>query len=308
MAPAVLTTIVHPLAETGCDERLTGSEGMAAFARAVDEGGYDAIAFADHPAPSAGWMDAGGHGSLDPFAALAHVAALTHRVRLMTYLVVLPYRNPFLTLKSAATVDRLSGGRLTMTVGTGYLRSEFTTLTAPFESRNADFDAALELLRAAWGADRHVQQEPEGRDRVVALEPLPVQAHLPILIGGNSLASRRRAVASGEGWSPLIYPEAWSTGNRTAAITTVAELAHAVAAMRADAESAGRGGSSVHVQVDAPSEPALRMDAPVEEHLDYVGRLREAGADAVVLRPEGTRLEVAVETVQAYAAGVRPLL
>src|SRR6266702_8502534 len=80
------------------------------------------ISFSEHPAPSHKWLNAGGHESLDQTSALAFCAAVTSRLRLMTYLLVLPYHNPFLAAKALSTVDVLSGGRLTVVAGTGYLR------------------------------------------------------------------------------------------------------------------------------------------------------------------------------------------
>jgi alkanesulfonate monooxygenase SsuD/methylene tetrahydromethanopterin reductase-like flavin-dependent oxidoreductase (luciferase family) len=75
------------------------------FARAVEEAGLDGIGFTDHPAPSLKWLNGGGHETLDPFAALGFCAAVTTRIRLLTWLSVVPYRNPFLAAKSMTTVS-----------------------------------------------------------------------------------------------------------------------------------------------------------------------------------------------------------
>src|SRR5439155_14429093 len=121
-------------------------EGLARFARAAEAAGFDGIAFTDHPAPSDKWLNAGGHDALDPFAALAFVAAVTTRIRLIPNIVVLPYRNPFLVAKSAATIDALSGGRFVLSVATGYLRSEFRSLGVDFERRNELFEESIEVV------------------------------------------------------------------------------------------------------------------------------------------------------------------
>ena len=92
---------------------------------------------------------AGGHQTLDPFVALAFAAAVTKRLRLLTYLAVVPYRNPFLLAKAAATLDRLSGGRFILGVGSGYLKTEFFALGVDFDERNALFDEALDVLPLA---------------------------------------------------------------------------------------------------------------------------------------------------------------
>ena len=120
---------------------------------AAESAGFDSIAFTEHPAPSQKWMAGGGHESFDPLTALALCAGVTSTIRLQTYLLVLPYRNPFLAAKQAATLDVLSGGRLILSVGTGYLRSEFLALGVEFEERNALFDEALEVIRRSWSED-----------------------------------------------------------------------------------------------------------------------------------------------------------
>src|SRR5262245_27365287 len=106
------------------------------IASAAERSGFDAVFVTDHPLPEAGWLAAGGHHAMDPFVALSFAAAATTRIRLQTNLCVLPYRNPFITAKSVATLDALSGGRVILGVGGGYLRPEFDALQAGFETRN----------------------------------------------------------------------------------------------------------------------------------------------------------------------------
>ncbi|WP_414637513.1 TIGR03619 family F420-dependent LLM class oxidoreductase [Amycolatopsis sp.] len=146
-------TVEHPVGQADCAAGLYGPEGLAEFARAAEEAGFDAVAFTEHPAPSLKWLRAGGHASLDPLAALAFCAATTSRIRLLTYLLVLPYRNPLLAAKTIATVDLLSGGRLTLGAGGGYLRSEFAALGADFGTRGALLDESLEVLRGLWSGE-----------------------------------------------------------------------------------------------------------------------------------------------------------
>jgi len=93
------------------------------IAMAAEKAGFGAINTTDHPAPSDKWRLNGGHDTFDPFAALAFMAAVTNSLRLHTHILVLPYRNPLITAKCAATVDVLSDGRLTLGIGSGYLRS-----------------------------------------------------------------------------------------------------------------------------------------------------------------------------------------
>jgi probable F420-dependent oxidoreductase len=126
---------------------------VAELAQAAEAAGFGGFAFTEHPAPAAKWMATGGHPTLDPFVALGHVAAVTKTLRLLTYLTVLPYRNPMLLAKAAATVDLLSGGRFILGVGTGYLKGEFRALGVDFEERNALFDEALDVLPLHWSGE-----------------------------------------------------------------------------------------------------------------------------------------------------------
>src|SRR3546814_12270174 len=111
--------------------------------KAAEQHGYDAVAFTEHPAPSLKWLEAGGHQSLDLTSALSFCAAVTERVRLMTYLMVLPYHTPFVAAKALATVDRLSAGRVTVVAGSGNLRSEFLALNVDRAVRHRILDKGL---------------------------------------------------------------------------------------------------------------------------------------------------------------------
>src|SRR5690242_16290137 len=145
---------MFPYPETsGSDDDMLDPGPIADVAATAEQAGWGGFAFTEHPAPGARWLAGGGHQSLDPFVALGHAAAVTNRVRLLTYLAVAPYRNPFLLAKAAATVDKLSAGRLILGLGTGYLKSEFYALGVDFERRNELFDETLDVLPRAWSGD-----------------------------------------------------------------------------------------------------------------------------------------------------------
>ena len=128
----------------GTDGDMLDPGSLHEVAAAAERSGFDGFSLTEHPVPGARWLAAGGHQSLDPLVALAYVAAATKRLRLLTHLVVAPYRNPFLLAKAAATVDRLSVGRLILGLGAGYQKSEFYALGVDMQERNALFDEALE--------------------------------------------------------------------------------------------------------------------------------------------------------------------
>jgi probable F420-dependent oxidoreductase len=142
-----------------------------------------------------GWLAA--DTSFDPLTALALCAGVSSSILLQTYLLVLPYRNPFLAAKQAATLDVMSGGRVILSVGTGYLRSEFLALGVEFEERNDLFDEAIEVMGRSWAEDGVVY---EGR-RFTAFgqtqRPRPPGPGPTIWIGGNGKVARQRAARHG---------------------------------------------------------------------------------------------------------------
>lgn len=115
------------------------------MAMALEAARVSACLTSEHPAPSAEWLrsDPAAHDCLDPLTALAFVAGRTRRLKVFTNILVLPYRNPFLTAKATATPQILSDNRLLLGVGTGYQREEFEALGVCYEERGALMDEAL---------------------------------------------------------------------------------------------------------------------------------------------------------------------
>lgn len=220
---------------------LVSFEAVTEMARAAEDAGFDAVAVTDHPAPPARWVAAGGHHSLDPFVALSFAAAATTRLRLLTQVVVLPYRNPFLTAKAAATLDLLSGGRLILGVAAGYLAPEFAALGADFERRNETTDEAIDVLRAAWSGDPIDRIARGFVAKGTAQLPRPAApGGPPIWMGGNARVAIRRAVERGDGWLPFPAPKSLAGHTRTAAMESLDDLRAGIAYAREHAEKIGR--------------------------------------------------------------------
>jgi probable F420-dependent oxidoreductase len=138
---------------------------------------------------------------------------------------VVPYRNPFLLAKSVATLDVLSGGRLILGVGGGYLEPEFQALGADFEHRNAVIDANLVTAKAIWTGEPVAAEGPMGTTYHRVL-PRPVQRpHPPIWVGGNSKTAIRRAVELCDGWMPMPNPASVAKRRRSPVLETVDDLA-----------------------------------------------------------------------------------
>jgi probable F420-dependent oxidoreductase len=220
---------------------LCSGEGIAAMAAHLEEAGFDACAVTDHPFPSDRFLANGGHHALDPLVTLTWAASATRTLRLHTNVYVLPYRNPFLTAKGAGSLDLLSGGRLVLGVGAGYLRSEFRALGADFDRRRDRLEEGLVLLRRAW-TERGVIARAPGLVATgnTMLPPPAQQPHPPIWVGGNSRAAIRLAVDHGQGWAPFETGPVMAGSARTAALCTVDQLVERLCYLHRYAEQRGR--------------------------------------------------------------------
>ncbi|MBX6387750.1 MAG: LLM class F420-dependent oxidoreductase [Frankia sp.] len=189
---------------------------LADVAVAAEECGFDMVSTTDHPFPEQNWVDNGGHHAFDPFVALSFMAAATRRVRLLTFVLVAGYRNPYLAAKSAASLDLLSGGRLVLGMGAGYQRAEFEVLGAALDDRGRRFDAAIQAMRAAWSGEVVDRDDPYFPAHGHTQLPGPAQpSGPPVWIGGNSRAARRRVARLADGWLPFEQPAAMSKITRT---------------------------------------------------------------------------------------------
>lgn len=214
---------------TGLEGDMLDSGPVAELARTAEDAGWDGFSFTEHPAPGLRWLQTGGHQTLDPFVALGYVAAVTSRLKLLTYLSVLPYRNPMLLAKAAASVDILSGGRFILGAGTGYNKSEFHALGVDFDERNTLFDEALDVLPKHWSGEPFSYAGQHFSAREVIARPRPPQQPIPIWIGGNSKLTRRRVVQRANGWMPMFGPESLFATTRTPSISAGDELTAAIA-------------------------------------------------------------------------------
>jgi probable F420-dependent oxidoreductase len=295
-------TVEYPISAHDLDPALISRDGMARVVQAAEVCGFDAVAFTEHPAPSVKWLEAGGHGAIDVPAALAFCAAASERITLMSYLLVLPYHRPLMLAKALTTVDLLSGGRLVVVAGTGYLRSEFRALGVDMAERNELFDESIEVMRGVWAgepfdyAGRHFMAAGVGQ------RPAPARAGgPPILVGGNSAASRHRA-ARLQGWSPLLVGEQMAATTRTPPLDSIPELARRIAEVRDMAAQVHGQDSAVQIQVHTPAARYPADGGSAEEHRDHLGMLEEIGVDRFVLQPPGGSVGALVEALECYAA------
>ncbi|HEU4428967.1 MAG TPA: LLM class F420-dependent oxidoreductase [Myxococcota bacterium] len=281
----------------GTDSDMLDCGSVAEIAVAAERAGFDGLAFTEHPAPGARWLAAGGHQSLDPFVALGGAATVTTRIRLLTYLTVLPYRNPLLLAKSAATVDRLSNGRFILGAGAGYLKGEFAALGVDFEERNALVDEALDVLPQHWSGEPFDYVGKNFSARGVQARPRPAQSPIPIWLGGNSKRTLQRVAERCQGWMPLVGSDALFKTTRTPSPGGPDEIAARIAELK---RTAALRGATLDFAL-AYSDPALaKPRADVERHRANLARLAEIGATWTIVSRSAASREETLEFIAAF--------
>jgi probable F420-dependent oxidoreductase len=296
-------TLTYPLIAHPYSPEFVCKEGVIRFAQAAERAGFDGFGVTDHPAPTDRWLNSGGHDALDPFAALAFVAAVTDRLRLIPNILVLPYRNPFLVAKSVATIDALSGGRFTLAVAAGYLKGEYAALGVDFEERNALFDEALEVIRGVWAEDNYAFEGRHFSARGQSLNPKP--ASVPIWIGGNSALARRRVAAGADGWAPFPAPRVMATTAKSPPLETLDDFSAMVGDLWRLVDEAGRDRSSIDIafgssQGGSPGDDGFNAAAQI----DGLGQLAELGVTWASVGIPGDSMVHALEVIERYGAEV----
>jgi probable F420-dependent oxidoreductase len=272
-------------------------EAACLLARTAEATGFDSIWTVDHVVVPAGYRSTYPYdpsGRLpsaedapypDPLVWLAFVARETQSIRLATGILILPQRNPLVLAKQLATLDVLSGGRVSLGVGIGWLEEEFRALGASFEGRGRRLEEFVAAMRALWTQDQATFSGDDVSFTNSVLRPQPLQGSIPVLIGGHSEVAARRAGRIGDGFFPFGVQ-----GD---------ELGHLVRVMRHTAEGAGRDPSSVEVTVSSyhldPARAAEEMDVlagiGVERVVvpaalfrdDLVGGLQRYGDDVIAV-------------------------
>ena len=294
-------SVGYPLLRHPADRAFTTPEFLGEFARVAEECGFDSVNLTEHPMPGDKWLGAGGHHALDPFVGLAVAAAATSRVRLMTNLVVLPYRNPFLLAKSVASLDRVSNGRLTLGVGTGYLKPEFFALGVDFDERNDLFDEVIAVCRLAWTGDSVTYEGRHFSARGNSAHPTPIQDPLPIWIGGNAKLTRQRVATVAQGWMPMWNPPEFASTRRSPVLDSIDDLAAMLADLRERCAAVGR--TEPLDVIFMALDPALpgSPDWDAARHLAGVRAQADLGVTWQQLTAEGTTPAAALDCVRAYA-------
>jgi probable F420-dependent oxidoreductase len=245
---------------------------LLGIARAAEEAGLEGVLLSDHlffpgridsryPYSEDGKPAFDGASPFpEPWTTIAAMAAVTTRLRFATMVYILPLRHPLEVAKAVGTAALLSGGRVALGVGAGWIREEFDVLGVDFATRGARMDEMMDVMRAVWSGEMVGH-----RGRFFDFAPLqmspPPPAPPPIWVGGLSRAALRRAATRGDGWI--------GTGQTADdALRIVAELRR----LRADAGRAAQ-----------PFEAIVPLVVPPDRKL--LARLSDAGVTATTLWP-----------------------
>lgn len=264
----------------------TGTDGLAPpdLGRAVEERGFESLFYPEHTHIPVRSRRADGRSTrdfadtIDPFVALSAVAAVTTTLKLGTAVCLVPQRDPFITAKEVASLDRLSHGRFLFGVGPGWNRQELQNHGSDPRTRTGLMADRVRAMKEIWTAD-----EAEYRGAFVNFDPVwswpkPEQRpHPPILVGGNGPGVEGRVLAYGDGWIPQCGP-----------LSTVDELKSRAASLRRRAADAGR--RSVPITLFGALTTPKMLDA-----------FADAGVDRCLFLLRNHNRDEAMTTLDEYA-------
>lgn len=302
--------------EFGCHLPIFGPAatraGLLTFAREMERLGYDSLWASDHivipyaissryPYSETGEFPLSADATfLEPLTALAMVAGVTERARLGTTVLVLPHRHPVLAAKTLATLDHLSGGRVILGAGVGWMREEIELLGAPFDARGPWSDEAIRIMRACWRDERtHFKGRFFTFDDIGCF-PKPVRGDIPIWMGGHSKPALRRIVALADGWH--------------AAFPTAAALESGLAELRAECATQKRRFEDLAITLRAglairPSPGGANRKAlqgTPEEIVADLRTFKALGVSHVLMEASYRDLGQMMRTFETFARDIRP--
>lgn len=269
------------------------AEHWAPLVKRADELGFDAVWVSDHLITPMDYSsrypyDPSGKAPyspdtplLDPLLTIAHLAAVTERIKLGTGVYILPLRNPFVTARAVATAQYYSKGRVLFGVGAGWLGEEFEAVGENFDQRGKRMDEILEVLKTLWTGEPVSFKGEFFEFHEVQFSPTPDP--IPIIFGGDTKSALRRAARVGDGW----YGPNCTMEETLATVKKLNELR----------EEAGRADKPFQFWSRCYGKPTL----------DNVKRYQEAGLDSLTLSPwprEAVTLDQRIEALERLAEDV----
>lgn len=303
----------------GC---MTTRENVMAMAHQAEAQGYGVIGVADHlivpvrtevryPYTADGiWPGAPTGECFDAIATLAFLAGCTQRIKLLTSVLVVPYRPPVLTAKLYLTADVLSGGRVIAGVGAGWMKEEFPPLgTPPFEQRGAVTDEYLQAWKALWTEDRPEMHGSFAQFDNVVFEPKPLsRPHPPIWVGGESAPALRRTAQYGDAWYPV-------SNNAQILLNTPVKLKAGIDRLHRAAEKHGRDPASIDIayvwfmppswtERQHPDGGRQMFTGSPDAMLEDAAAFKAVGVNHMIVYLQRPTIEQTLETQQRFAEDV----
>ncbi|MEE9284389.1 MAG: TIGR03619 family F420-dependent LLM class oxidoreductase, partial [Dehalococcoidia bacterium] len=287
---------------------------LAALRRTVrlaERLGFHSVSIGDHVVIPRSHLSTLSPVWFDPLVLGMAVAASTRRLRVLFNTLVLPYHHPVRLAKAIASLDVLSGGRVTVGVGVGWIQEEFQALGVPFHERGAITDECVRAMKELWTSDRPSFDGRHVSFKDIAFEPRPVQKpHPPVWIGGGVGRTLRRAAELGDGWHPL--GRSWETLR-----SETQELRRLLAARGRPAQdftfsytlyhASVAGQTTRHTRLAGGGEATVLSGRP-EEAMEQIGALAELGFTHLTVRFRGlTHRELCAAMERFHGEVMAPL-
>jgi probable F420-dependent oxidoreductase len=269
-------------------------DSISAIAQTAEALGYASLWTNDHVLLPTSRPEPFGN-VLESLTTLSYLAASTDRIRLGTGILVLPQRDPLLVAKQAATINHLSGGRLALAVGVGYIEQEYAYLRADFSNRGHLADEYISAMRELFESERPEFHGPHINYADVLFSPRP-SPRIPILIGGDSPAALKRAAALGDGWYGL-----WQSPDQVRAAIAQINAIGRKAQFEVSVRVLTRVGGPVR---DSDAEAALQGD--VDAIVQKIQRYSDAGVDRIVIELVSSELDDFLRQLNRFANEITP--
>jgi len=263
------------------------------FARLAEDLGFESLWVWEHvvlsveyepvyPYDPSGRAPFGAEATLpDPLIWLTWVAAATKRIRLGTGILILPQRNPVVLAKTLASLDRLSGGRMILGIGVGWVREEAEAIGTDFGDRGRRASESIDVMRSLWREPVSSFHGRYHRFSGVVSKPKPAQkGGVPIIVGGHSQAAARRAGRQGDGFYPLGVD--------------LEGMGALVQVMNRAAREAGRDPAAIEITLGGGTDP------------DLTARYADAGIGRTVVFPTTGDLDELRAQLEPFAHDVIP--
>jgi probable F420-dependent oxidoreductase len=267
--------------------------------------GFDSIWVSDHvviPEAHHGF----GNVFYEPLTTLTYIAACTNRMLLGTSVIILPYRNPLVLAKMMSTLDVLSGGRIILGVGAGWMKEEFQALGIPYRERGAITDEYIQVLKILWSEEKPHFAGRYCRFSDINFLPRPVQKpHPPVWIGGNSRKAIERAVNLGEGWHPVgLTPDE---------IKENANCINELLVKKGKSPSEFVISLRKNLQIKTPSEKEIvdereTLRGTPEKIIEGIEKYKNSGVSHFIFHVLSGSLEGMLETMEQFSREIKPAI